>query len=43
MIDQILSYNKNFVEQKGYEKYIIIPGVVEVGKSRRSGFGGGRR
>ena len=22
MIDQIIAYNKTFVEQKGYEKYI---------------------
>ena len=23
MIDQIIDYNKTFVEQKGYEKYLI--------------------
>ena len=24
MIDQIIDYNKTFVEQKGYEKYLTI-------------------
>ena len=28
MIDQIIDYNKTFVEQKGYEKYLLTSAVL---------------